>query len=203
MLLVEGLSRSFGTTEVLRDLDLRLGAGERVALWGPNGSGKSTLLRCLAGVLAPSSGRVLIDGNPAGSVEARRSSGVWLSQDRSFYLRLTGHRNLLFFAGLRYGRREAAHRVAEIEEELQLGGIAARRADSCSTGMLQQLGLARALLGDPSLLVLDEPTRSLDEGALERFWAALDRRRARHALVLATHREDDSDRCGARVELSA
>jgi ABC-2 type transport system ATP-binding protein len=197
---VEGLKRRFGRIEAVRSLSLTLGAGERVALWGPNGSGKSTVLRCVAGTLTPTSGEIRIAGHPAGSTEARRFLGVSLSQERSFYLRLSGHDNLLFFARLRYGRRVASRKVAAIERELEITEIASRRADTCSSGMLQQLGFARALLGDPALLLLDEPTRSLDEQARARLWKALDRR-PEAAVVLATHRDEDVAHCGSRIDL--
>ena len=95
---ISGLGRKFGDHEVVRSLDLSLAPGERVAFWGPNGSGKSTVLRCIAGTLFPSRGRILVNGFPAGTLEARRAVGASLAQDRSFYLRLTGHVNLLFFA---------------------------------------------------------------------------------------------------------
>jgi ABC-type multidrug transport system ATPase subunit len=197
---VRGLVRQFGEREVIRGLDLKLGAGARAALVGPNGSGKTTLLRCIAGTLTPNSGEVRIDGERAGTLAARRLVGTSLSQERSFYLRLSGRTNLLFFARLRQTRaRDARREVAELEEELELSEIASRRADACSTGMLQQLAFARALLGRPSVVLLDEPTRSLDEQATGRIWAALDRR-PDIAVLIATHRQDDLDRCDSRVD---
>jgi ABC-2 type transport system ATP-binding protein len=200
---VVGLDRRFGERQVLRDLHLRLTAGERLAVTGPNGSGKTTLLRCVSGTLTPSGGRVEVCGHEAGSLAARRRIGVSLSQERSFYLRLSGRNNLLFFARLRHRReREARIATEQLIEELELETIAAERVDRCSTGMVQQLALARALLGSPALLVLDEPTRSLDPGAVERLWGAVDRR-PEIALLIATHRSDDVERCTERLDLES
>ena len=202
VLAIEDLTRSFGARRALRRLNLAMDAGERVAVCGPNGSGKTTLLRCIAGTVTPTSGRIRIFGHEAGTLEARHFVGVSLSQERSFYLRLSGRENLLFFARARgEGRREAARNVMSLSEELELGDIVAQRVDRCSTGMVQQLALARALLGDPALLLLDEPTRSLDRGAFGRLWAALDRRPST-AVLIATHNEEDVERCKQRVDLA-
>jgi ABC-type multidrug transport system ATPase subunit len=202
VLRIEELGRRFGDHEVVRSLDLALEPGERVALRGPNGSGKTTVLRCVAGTLTPTAGRISVGGHPAGTLEARRLVGASFSQERSFYLRLLGHDNLVFFARLRLpDKREAERRVRALEEELELDDIVRERVDRCSTGMIQQLAFARALLGEPNLIMLDEPTRSLDEDALERVWAALDRRKERVALVIATHRADDVERCERRIDL--
>jgi ABC-2 type transport system ATP-binding protein len=128
--------------------------------------------------------------------------GVSLSQERSFYLRLSGRDNLLFFAGVHgIGRERAVGAVRSLEEELELGAILAQRVDRCSSGMVQQLGFARALLAMPRLLVLDEPTRSLDTDAIERLWRAVTAR-PHLALLIATHREDDVARCDKRLDLS-
>lgn len=203
ILTIRGLSRSFGRQEIVRDLDLTVARGERVALRGPNGAGKTTILRCITGALVPTAGDVRIGGHAAGSQDARRLVGASLSQERSFYLRLTGSENLLFFAQLRHRRSaDALAQVRALEEELEIEQIAAKRMDSCSTGMLQQVALARALLGNPQLFVLDEPTRSLDEGAKKRLWAAFDRR-PDTAVVIATHLADDLDHCGRHVDLRA
>ena len=200
VLTLTSLSRRFGKHVVVRDLDLRLEPGERVALWGPNGSGKSTVLRCVAGTLLPSEGTVQVCGFEAGSMEARALVGASLSQERSFDMRLTGRANLLFFARLRFGsERLAARRVQEVEEELALETIASERINRASSGMIQQVALARALLGDPALILLDEPTRSLDAEARERLWQALERR-TRTCVVMATHLDEDVKRCGRRVD---
>jgi ABC-type multidrug transport system ATPase subunit len=200
LLEIKQLNRRFGAHEVIRSLSLDLGHGERVALHGPNGSGKTTVLRCITGTLALSGGEIRVAGLPAGTIAARRLIGVSLSQERSFYLRLSGRTNLMLFAAFRdYGRRDAENLVRQLEDELELSAILAERVDRCSTGMVQQLSFARSLLGNPHLLLLDEPTRSLDEQAVERFWSAIDRRQA--AVVIATHRSEDLRRCSRHVEL--
>ena len=200
---IEGLGRRFGEREVVRSLDLALAPGERVALRGANGSGKTTVLRCVAGTLEPSRGRVRIGGHRAGTVAARGLTGVSLAQERSFYLRLSARANLLFFARLRgHGTAQARAAVRALEEELAIGRILDERVDRCSSGMLQQLALARVLLGDPPLLVLDEPTRSLDDAAVERLWRAIDER-PRAAVLIATHHDDDVARCDRAVRLPA
>jgi ABC-2 type transport system ATP-binding protein len=203
LLRIERLSRRFGPRKVLTNFDLMLGHGKRAALCGPNGVGKTTVLRCVAGTLAPTSGRIAVGGHLAGSIQARRQIGASFSQERSFYLRLSGRENLLVFARVRgLTRRDAVDRVRQLEDELELEEILAERVDRCSTGMVQQLAVARALLDDPELLVLDEPTRSLDDEATARLWAALDRRPAA-ALLMATHRDDDIARCHQRIELGS
>jgi ABC-type multidrug transport system ATPase subunit len=194
------VTRAFAGRCVLGPLDLELCRGERVALTGPNGSGKSTLLRCIGGTIAPSTGTIAIQGAPAGSRAARERVGTSFSQERSFYLRLTGRDNLLTFACLREPAAQARRRVDELVAELGLEEIAAMRVDRCSTGMIQQLTFARALLGAPSLLLLDEPTRSLDEMAAQRVWAALYRRPSM-ALIIATHRNEDVARCERHLHL--
>jgi ABC-type multidrug transport system ATPase subunit len=198
---IEALERRFGAVKAVSGFDLTLSAGERVALVGPNGSGKSTILRCVAGSLSPSSGRVSIAGHAAGSIEARRLVGASLARERAFSMTLSGRENLLFFARVRHrSKRVASAYVGELEQELELTEILEQRLDRCSTGMLQQLAFARALLARPSLLVLDEPTRSLDADARERLWGALGRRPLTAALV-ATHADSDTARCGRRVDL--
>jgi len=150
MLVVAGVGRRFGSRVVVSAFDLVLRKRDRVALCGPNGSGKTTILRCAAGTVLPTEGSVLVAGHRAGTLSARRAVGVSLSQDRSFYLRLSGRENLLFFAGARGFRRRAAKSlVRKLEEELSLSSILEERVARCSTGMIQQLSFPRALIGDP------------------------------------------------------
>jgi ABC-type multidrug transport system ATPase subunit len=200
---ITGLGRRFGDREVLGSLDAKLHSGERLALTGPNGSGKTTVLRCVSGALAPTKGTISVCGHQSGSIGARRHVGVSLSQERSFFLRLTGKGNLLFFARLRHRReRDARRAVGNVVQELELDEIAAQRVDRCSTGMVQQLALARALIGDPVLLLLDEPTRSMDPEAIKRLWGAIGRR-PYAAVVIATHRSEDVNQCHGRIALTS
>jgi ABC-2 type transport system ATP-binding protein len=200
---VDNLYRSFGAREVVRNLTFHLQPGERLALCGPNGSGKTTVLRCIAATIAPTSGSICVCGYPVGSIAARAAVGISLSQERSFYLRLSGRANLAFFARLRgLSRHKAEQRINALGEELEIDAILAERADRCSTGMIQQLSLARALLSEPPLLLLDEPTRSLDHDARKRMWAALERR-TQTAVLIATHDSEDVGHCDGQIDLGA
>jgi ABC-type multidrug transport system ATPase subunit len=202
MLEAAAITKSFQGKHVLGPIDLRLDAGERLAVTGPNGAGKSTLLRCIAGTLAPCSGAITVAGHRAGTQAAKRSIGVAFAQERAFYFRLSGTENLLTFAMVRLPSARARAAVKLVVSELELEDIAARRLDRCSSGMVQQLAIARALLGAPSLLLLDEPTRSLDDRAVERLWAAMDRR-PNMALIIATHRREDVEQCQHHLALAA
>jgi ABC-type multidrug transport system ATPase subunit len=201
VLAIERLARRFGSREVVKQLNLELSGGRRVALRGPNGSGKTTVLRCIAGTLAPTAGLVRIGGHRAGTVAARQLVGASFAQERSFYLRLTGRNNLLFYSRLRApSERAARDDVESVAEELEIEHFLEQPVSSSSTGMVQQLGFARALLGGPKLLILDEPTRSMDEAAVTRLWTALDRR-TEVAMLIATHRSEDVERCNDELWL--
>jgi ABC-type multidrug transport system ATPase subunit len=199
---VRGLTRRFGARTVLDEVSLAVGVGERAGLWGSNGSGKSTLLRCLAGTLAPSAGHALVLGHRSGSRGARQVLGVCLGQERAFYGRLSGRENLLFAARLRMRPGAAAGAVAAICDELALGPFADRPVERCSSGMRARLAVGRALLGDPAVVLLDEPTRSLDDPASQLAWAALARRPGLTVLV-ASPRRDDLSWCSRVIDLPA
>lgn len=196
------LGKAFGPKTVLSDIRMRLGPGDRMGLSGPNGSGKTTLLRCIAGTVTPTTGAVTVDGHPGGSLAARARTGVATAHETAFYQRLTGLRNLLFYASLRASSASEARReVDALVEELEIGSFVRERVDRYSSGMSQQLAVARALLGEPALLILDEPTRSLDADAEERFWRTIDAR-PEVTLVIATHQKSDLARCSHRIDLS-
>jgi ABC-type multidrug transport system ATPase subunit len=199
---VRGLTRRFGARTVLDRIDLTIGAGERAGIWGANGSGKTTLLRCLAGTLTPSQGHALILGQLPASRGARRLLGVCLGQERVFYGRLSGRENLLFAARLRMRPAAAAGAVADICEELALGSFADRPVERCSSGMRARLAVGRALLGDPAVLLLDEPARSLDDPAGQLVRAALDRR-PYLTVVVASPRRDDLAWCSRVIDLTS
>lgn len=149
----------------LDQVSIRVEPGECVALVGPNGAGKSTLLRVLATLVLPTSGTATVLGYDVASqaTEVRRRIGVMTGDDRSFFWRLNGSENLMFFAELQgMSHRTAEERSRMLLERVGLTDAASRRFSGYSTGMRQRLGLARALLHEPQLLLLDEPTSSLD-----------------------------------------
>lgn len=198
-LLVHNAGRRFGRRRIFSGLDVDLAAGERLLLGGANGSGKSTLLRCLAGTLALSAGSVTIDGFPAGSRGSRARLGLCLNPEQAHHLRLSGHDNLLFAARLRLPARQVADAVDAVERELGITDFAGERVQQYSSGMRALVATGRALLGRPTLLLLDEPTRSLDADGRSRLWAALERRPV--ACVIASHRGSDRDRCDRVLDL--
>lgn len=187
-----GLTKRFrGNVVGLDDVDLDVERGEAVALLGPNGAGKTTLLRILATVILPDSGDAKIGGHDirVDPLAVRRSIGVVLSEDRSWYLRLSGRANLEFFAVV-YGldRRAAGDRATALLHDHGLGQAADRRVSGYSAGMRARLALARALLASPPVLLLDEPTRSLDPMAAIDFRQRLRLLREDQVTILfATH----------------
>jgi ABC-2 type transport system ATP-binding protein len=177
----------------LDGLDLEVGRGRVFGLLGPNGAGKTTLLKILAGLVLPDGGRAFVDGLDLARQPgpAKGAVGFAVSDERSFYWRLTGRQNLEFFAAL-YGLRGRA-RDRRIGELLSLAGLeeaADLRFNAYSTGMRQMLALARALLADAAILLVDEPTRSLDPQAADRtreFLRGELSRRQGKTILWATH----------------
>jgi len=149
----------------VRDVTLEIPSGEVFGLVGRNGQGKTTLVKCLAGLIEPTEGTVELFGRQgrAAMEDARRLIGLVSSDERSFYWRLTGWQNLLFFSRLHGMPDELAYqRIEPLLERFDLQALAQRRFDGYSAGNKQRLAIVRALLNDPHLLILDEPTRSLD-----------------------------------------
>ncbi|GGM07348.1 MULTISPECIES: ABC transporter ATP-binding protein [Micromonospora] len=188
MLDLRQAARRFGRRWVFDGLDLSVPAGTQLFLSGPNGAGKTTLLRCLSGTLALSAGRATVAGHPVGSLAARRLTGVCLAPEQGLYGTLTARDNLALVARLRLPWRAARTAVARVEEELDITGYATVPAGRCSAGMRARVSIARALLGEPALLILDEPDRSLDEGSRERLWQALAHRTGTTCVIASHHR---------------
>jgi ABC-2 type transport system ATP-binding protein len=156
-----GVARRFGEIEALAPTDLELSAGETVALVGPNGAGKSTLLAVLAGALESS----------AGTVETLARVG-WVPQRPAHYGRLSARENLELFARLE-GMRDPAASAEDLLARFALPGDG-RPSAELSVGNRQRLNVALSLLGEPQVLLLDEPTASLDPGQRRRVWEVVD-----------------------------
>ena len=185
-----GVARRFGTQVALHACDLDVLPGESLALVGPNGAGKSTLLSMLAGALEPSAGVVeRLDGVRVG----------WVPQRPAYYDRLTARENLELFARLE-GERRPAGIAARLLDQFDVPPD--RPAATLSVGNRQRLNVAVALLGSPRVLLLDEPTASLDPGQRRRLWATVQTiREDGGAVVFATQNVEEIEAFASRVAI--
>jgi len=160
------------TAVALAGVSFEVHEGESLAVLGANGAGKSTLLRILATLLVPTGGHASVAGHDTVRKprDVRRRLGYHAGTDHGFYARLTARENLLFFGQLNaLSRSAAARRVSQLAEQFQLTDAMDRQVRTLSSGTVQRLSLARALLHQPEVLLLDEPTRSLDAFAAAEF----------------------------------
>ena len=180
-----GLAKRFGPVTALAGVDLAVETGAVVAVLGPNGAGKTTLLRILAGLARPSAGDVHYAGG-ADRRSARRFVG-YIGHATFLYPQLTARENLRFTARL-YGVADADARIATLLAELGLEHVADRVAAGFSRGLAQRLAIARALVHDPRLVLLDEPFTGLDPVSADRLALRIEAlRSAARAVVLVTH----------------
>jgi ABC-2 type transport system ATP-binding protein len=193
--------------EVLRGIDLRIPQGEIFGILGPNGAGKTTLLKILGTLILPTEGQALVMGiNVAEEPETIKDFLTYaVSEERSLNWRLTGQQNLQYFAAINnIPQREARGRIANLLDLLDLGSAADRRVMYYSTGMRQKLILARTLLADPDILLLDEAARSIDPLMAISLWRfvreELVNRRGK-TVVMATHNLEEARRVCDRVSV--
>jgi len=181
-----------GGNEVLRGLDFEVSAGEITALLGPSGCGKSTLMRAIVGLQAVSSGAVSVLGERAGSPALRARIG-YAPQGTSVYRDLTVAENVRYFAACVGAPRKDVDRVVQ---QVDLTPYAGQLAGSLSGGQLSRVSLAIALLGNPDLLILDEPTVGLDPVLREQLWRLFAELSAQGiTLLVSSHVMDEAERC--------
>jgi len=176
-----GVSVRFGAVQALAGVEVTVDSGQTVLLAGPNGAGKTTLLRVVLGLVRPDAGAIEVDGRGHAVDNALKQQIGYLPEAVAFSENLTGRQVLRFFA---WARGVPRARVDAVLERVGLAGAARRRVRGYSRGMRQRLGLGVAILAEPELLILDEPTGGLDSEGLAVLWSILAEWRERGRMVL-------------------
>ena len=181
------VGKSYGQLSALKSVSMELAEGEVLGLFGHNGAGKTTMMKLILGVISPTSGQVKVMGVEPGSKEslACRSKVGYLPENVSFYDQLTGLEVLVYFAKLKgFSKKQAV----SLLEQVEITHAMNRPVKTYSKGMRQRLGLAQAFIGEPKLLLLDEPTVGLDPIATHNFYQTVDRLKSRgSSVILCSH----------------
>ncbi|MGQ5516704.1 ABC transporter ATP-binding protein [Halococcus saccharolyticus] len=193
---LDGFSRSFGAITALDDVDLTIDGPQIVGVAGPNGSGKTTLIRCLLGLLRPSNGSARVnDTDPADLRSTERARIGYMPQHEAVYNDLTVRENVDFFARL-YGVRDREAAVERAIEFVDLGERTDAAVTELSGGMVRRTSLACALVHDPDVLLLDEPTVGVDPELRASMWTSFRERRDAGALMMvSTHYLGEATNC--------
>jgi ABC-2 type transport system ATP-binding protein len=203
VIVVKGLTKQFGKRVAFEDVTFNVRRGEVFGFLGPNGAGKTTTVRTLSTLVAPTSGAAEVAGIPLDGkhdIDIRQRIAV-MTEVPGLYLRLSVTENLVFFAGL-YGYRDAQPRIDRALESVNLSSRANDLCGSLSKGLRQRVGLARALLNDPEILFLDEPTAGLDPVASLEVHNLINALRVKGVTVfLTTHRLDEAEKLCDRVAI--
>lgn len=195
--------QTVGRGTAVADVSLAIEQGEIFGLLGPNGAGKTTLTKMLCTLILPTSGRAVVAGYPLEQAEQiRAATGLVVTDERSFYWRLSAYHNLKFFAALHglFGST-ADERIEQVLQDVGLTRYASQRFSNFSSGMKQRLAIARALLHQPQLLFLDEPSRSLDPTATNQLHALIAQllTRKQVTIFLITHDLAEAEKLCQRV----
>ncbi|RBP04861.1 ABC transporter ATP-binding protein [Rossellomorea aquimaris] len=193
---LNGLSKSFGSQEVLKNVSLNIPKGDIYGLLGPSGSGKTTLIKLMIGLETPSSGSVTFKGNKLSAKELYPSIG-YMAQSDALYDELTAKENLSFMASL-HGLKKAERKVQieKVMTTVDLLDHLYKPVHQYSGGMKRRLSLAIALLHDPEVLFLDEPTVGIDPVLRKEIWESFHRLKEEgRTLIITTHVMDEAERC--------
>lgn len=197
-LVIDRVSKQYQNKIAVDRISLTLHKGI-YGLLGANGAGKTTLMRILCGILTPTGGTVSFDGMDVTTEEYRAVLG-YLPQDFGYYPDFTGKDFLLYMAALKgIGKRSAEKKVAELLELVALSEVAKKKIKTYSGGMKQRLGIAQALLNEPQILILDEPTAGLDPKERVRFRNLIAELGEECIVILSTHIVSDVDRIADRI----
>ena len=197
-LVIDRLSKQFQNKIAVDRVSLRLAPGV-TGLLGANGAGKTTLMRLICGILRPTAGSVAFDGQDVGTEEYRAALG-YLPQDFGYYPDFSGLDFLLYMSALKgLDRRQARRRSLQLLDTVGLADVYRKKVKTYSGGMRQRLGIAQALLNDPKLLILDEPTAGLDPKERVRFREMIAALGRDSVVLLSTHIVSDVEHIADRV----
>jgi ABC-2 type transport system ATP-binding protein len=198
---MRGLTKRYGATHALVDLTLEVPHGSIFGFLGPNGAGKSTTLKVLAGLARPTAGAAAVNGVPVTSEGLHRRELGYLAQSPRFYDWMTGRETLRYAAAL-YGTMTGQDaRIDELLERVGIAGAADRRTETYSGGMRQRLGIAAALVGRPSVVVLDEPVSALDPIGRRDILDLMRSLKGETTVFYSTHILDDVERVSDHVAI--
>lgn len=200
-----GLSKSYGELKAVDDLNLSVPRGQLFALLGVNGAGKTTAIKMLCGLIRPTSGTAQLAGIDVTAEPLRVKALTGLSpQETAVAMQLSVRENLEFICGI-YGCRhaEAAEKARRIMEQMDLDALASAKARTLSGGWQRRLSIAMALITDPEILFLDEPTLGLDVLARRELWQVIEALKGGTTIVLTTHYLEEAEALADRIGIMA
>ena len=196
---IQGLVKRYGRSTALRGINLQVAWGERLVLFGPNGSGKTTLIKVLSTLTRPTAGLIRLAGRDLqkNAAQLRRLLGV-VTHEPFLYQDMTAYENLLFF-GRMFALDDLRNRIHEVSHIMGVERSLQHRVRTLSHGTQKRLSLARALLHNPRILLLDEPETGLDQDAQDRLEELLQTQSKNFTILMTTHSVDRGLACGTRV----
>lgn len=188
---LEKISKEFAGKRIFRDINFELKPGQSAAIVGPNGSGKTTLIRIICGLIRPTAGKVVysVNGHDIEMLNVYRHIGL-VGPYLELYEELTALENLLFFAKIKRVV-DAREKIKDLMAQMNLSGRENDEVKTYSSGMRQRLKYVFALLGDPRILILDEPTSNLDRDGINRVYQIMEKQKKENILLIATNDDED------------
>ncbi|GIN70039.1 ABC transporter ATP-binding protein [Bacillus sp. J14TS2] len=195
-IVMKGISKQFGKKVVLNEIDLTVESGQIYGLIGPSGSGKTTLVKLIVGMDRPSTGEVHVLGTAVPNLKLLQEIG-YMAQADALYADLTGAENLSFFASLFKLKKDVKKkRIAYAADLVDLSSHLHKKVQNYSGGMKRRLSLAVALIQDPEVLVLDEPTVGIDPELRRSIWTEISRlKKTGKTIIVTTHVMDEAEKC--------
>ena len=203
MIETRNLTRKYGEKTAVNNLSLTVGEGELFALLGVNGAGKTTTIRMLSCLSKPTSGEAFVDGHSCSAESREVKQVIGLSpQDTAVADHLTVRENLEFMAAVYgYAKADVKQRADRIVEEFHFGEVENQRAQTLSGGWKRKLSIAMALISDPKVLFLDEPTLGLDVLARRELWREIEKLKGKMTIVLTTHYMEEAEHLSDRIAI--